>query len=189
MVSQAVAKIYVQGACDSVSPQDLLPDSRGIWDDDSFLGDCPPEVRGLYLYWAEKRGGKRLPARADIDPIEMREWLGRLLLYEVVAGDDGAADFRYRLVGSRLVHVFGADLTGKRVSEGSYMSDPAITLNNLRAVLANGRPRYRTDRLPGLSNRATTLERLFLPLASDGETPDMLLVFVPRVEIIVRQPS
>lgn len=159
----------------------------GIWDDDSFLGICLPEVRALHAYWSDRRHGRSMPGRADIDPVEMLGWLGRLLLYDILRGPDGAIDFRYRLVGTRLVHVFGADHTGKLVSGGSYLSDRSMTLHNLRAVAANARPRYRTDRLPGFANKARTQERLFLPLAADGETPDMLLVFVPRIEIVARQ--
>ena len=43
--------------------------------------DIPePRLRSLYDYWHSKMHGHDLPARADIDPLEMKQWLGNLML-------------------------------------------------------------------------------------------------------------
>src|SRR3546814_20953690 len=53
-----------------------------------------------------------MPDRADIDPNEMKPWLGNLMLVE--RKDDG--DYIYRLYGSTFVNQFKVDMTGKQVS-------------------------------------------------------------------------
>jgi len=37
-----------------------------------------PDARllGLFSYWNSKRNDRAMPARRDIDPIEMKAWLG-----------------------------------------------------------------------------------------------------------------
>ena len=51
-----------------------------------------PRLKSLYAYWQASRRGYPFPSRRDIDPIEMKEWLGNLLL---LACEPGA---RYRYV-------------------------------------------------------------------------------------------
>src|SRR5262245_53572554 len=94
---------------------------------------APPDIReqrlrGLWEYWSGKRDGVALPGRAAISPLEMRPWLGNLLLMDVV---DGGRDFRYRLHGTQLVQLFGADLTGKLVGE--------LMVRDVERLLAEGR--------------------------------------------------
>ena len=72
----------------------------------------------MYRYWAEKCGDRAMPARADIDPIEMPKHLLRgICIVDVVADE---RRYVYRLVGTGDVEVRGNDPTGKSVLEGFF---------------------------------------------------------------------
>ncbi len=140
-----------------------------------------PRLAALYDYWDAKRRGRPMPARADIDPLEMRPWLGNLLLIDV--GETG--QFLYRLYGTRFVDNFGHDMTGRSVDEL-----PADQQERVRAdyegVCADGQPRARLYTAlfdvpqPGTLQRrepqVVTWERLVLPLSDGAAHAAMLLV-------------
>jgi len=77
------------------------------------LGDNP-KFRDLLAYWERKRGARAMPRRADIDPLELKDHLGSLVIVEVLPGP---RRFRFRLVGTRVVEAYGRDSTGKTVEE------------------------------------------------------------------------
>lgn len=76
-----------------------------------------PDVRlmdDLLDYWNRKRAGRIGPRRADLDPAAIKAHLPHLVIVDVI---DGGKDFRFRLVGTRVVEGLGHDNTGKRFSE------------------------------------------------------------------------
>src|SRR6185437_105432 len=76
-----------------------------------------PDVRlvdDLLGYWDHKRSGRIGPRRAEIDPAEIRPHLPHLVMTDVI---DGGNDFRFRLIGTRIVEGLGHDNTGRRFSE------------------------------------------------------------------------
>jgi len=66
----------------------------------------------LIDYWDKQRGGRFAPSRDDIDPLDFPRLLAPMMLADVVTHEP--PDFRYRLCGTGIVDVHGADLTGKR---------------------------------------------------------------------------
>ena len=147
----------------------------GVWEDQLFLDSCDQRVVSLYRYWSAKRKGRAMPSRRDIDPIEMKRWLGRLALIDVADEPDG---LRWRLVGSELTIECGVDLTGKRIDEASYLGDTAVAYSALTDFAAKGTPRYRNDPLTAASGWFRSTERLYLPLSGDGSRVDMILLYV-----------
>lgn len=69
-------------------------------------------IQALYDYWNAVRGTRPAPARTDIDPRGVAAALGDIFLL-----DGPAADFRFRLAGSRVVAAVGQTLTGRRFEE------------------------------------------------------------------------
>lgn len=137
-------------------------------------------LRALYGYWAGKRAGRALPDRADIDPIEMKPWLGNLMLVERI--DDG--DYLYRLYGSTFVNQFKVDMTGKRVNELPE-KQAELLRHEYDAVVHSGIPMSRrytaTFDYTSRDKRSTwqverSWERLALPLTAGGPEVRMLLV-------------
>ena len=145
-----------------------------------------PRLAALYAYWDGKRRGRSIPARADLDPIEMRAWLGNLLLIDAMP--DGR--FVYRLYGTRFVDSFGLDMTGRDVDVLPEDQRDRVR-SDYEAVRDAGQPRARlytalfdsslsaqrpatatTVRAP----QVVTWERLVLPLGEQPGPVTMLLV-------------
>jgi hypothetical protein len=134
-----------------------------------------PRLRGLWAYWAGKRDGAALPGRAAISPLEMRSWLGNLLLMDVV---EGGRDFRYRLHGTQLVQLFGADLTGRLVG-----SLPVRDVDRLLAegrLVVSGRTWHYTEETVVAEKQHIAIAKLILPLAANGRDVDMMIVGIYR---------
>ena len=142
-----------------------------------FEGDIDrigePELRDLYCYWHEKRGGRGYPARADILPEEIARLLPYVMLVDVL---DEGRHFRFRLIGTDVA--IGVDPTGKlqheELPEGIYRDH--ITALFRRGAAGPGalysRSSYDYTRVEG----PRSVSRLFMPLAGDGETVDMMLI-------------
>jgi hypothetical protein len=68
-----------------------------------------PSTRAVFDYWDKKRAGRPAPARAEIDPTEIRHALGDTFML--------AADFvdqlRFRLAGTRVCALFGREIKGE----------------------------------------------------------------------------
>jgi hypothetical protein len=81
------------------------------------LGNLPERlgaVAARYVdYWLSLPKVKGVPARADLDPLAIREILPFFLLWELNRGHDS----KWRLVGSGIRDWFGRELTGRDVIE------------------------------------------------------------------------
>ena len=129
-----------------------------------------PELRRLHQLWEEKRGVCGLPARRDFDPVDLKFVLGRLLLLDVLPGPR----FRFRLHGADLARVAGYDMTGKFVEDLPNEENRRVLLARCQQLLAERRPVAARMRRP-LEGRRYNYEALWLPLADDGLTVNMLL--------------
>lgn len=134
-------------------------------------------LRELLDYWIGRRGDRSMPARPDIDPVDMRNLLGWLILI-----DRPEQRFRYRLVGTAICEISRIDITGQSV--GSY-PDPQMARmvhENCLQICQTLQPaacRYRQT----LNGTTVTLERLELPLGAADDRVDMILVgLVPLTE-------
>jgi hypothetical protein len=132
-----------------------------------------PKVRGMLAYYRSIVPSDRLPGRAHFDPIDVPGLLPNVWLLEP---ED--ARFHYRLMGTRVAAAFEADLTGRYVDEVHTKTGTAAMHAHLAGVVATRRPDYRRGRPNAWPiNAFLTLERLYLPLARDGATVDMILGF------------
>jgi hypothetical protein len=133
-----------------------------------------PKLAQLLDLWNRKRGGRSMPARRDIDTIELREWLGNLILVDV-AEDNGGA-YHYRVYGTKLVDLFGYELTGKAVSHFASMRQPLIA-GDYDRVRRDKTPVY-FDRQGVARGEAVRIQTLALPLSSTGAEVEMILAAV-----------
>jgi hypothetical protein len=156
------------------------------------IGDLPVDgaldARGrrLFEYWREKRGARKMPARADLEPADIPDLLPDIALVDVL---EAPPFLRYRLVGTRQCAARGFDPTGKPVTEGHLGRDlPGMreqVLANYRKVIDSGKPLFRDTSIAGHDNRGDILLggrliarfTLFLPLGCDGGTVDMVLIY------------
>ncbi|HWI27829.1 MAG TPA: PAS domain-containing protein [Stellaceae bacterium] len=149
---------------------------RALFTDVEFIDR--PDLRlmaELVEYWDRKRAGRIGPRRADIDPTEIAAHLAHIFMADVI---EGGADFRYRLIGTRIVEGLGRDNTGKRLSE-LYRDQPRA-LAQLKAVF-----RMQVERKAPLFTRGrvfwlpeATYRRFTgasMPLSDDGATVNIIL--------------
>jgi len=140
------------------------------------IGD--PGLAVLYAYWRGKKRGDVLPRRADIDPTELPGNLWPSLMLLDVVRDGANIRFRYRLVGTAFTHAFARDPTHEFVDEAlptrSGYRDYVVNL--CLEVIRIRKPIY-SENLFALDGQSVPMvtKRLNLPLASDGETIDMVL--------------
>jgi hypothetical protein len=144
-----------------------------------FLSSCRESTAAFYRYWDGKRRGRRMPSRADIDPLEMKSWLAGTALIDVKR--DPAAperyELRYRLIGTQPTRLRGRDVTGMLVTIGYFGANLDAALENYRLVIEEKTVVYDWDRTPSADGFAREGETLLLPLSADGEIVDMVLVY------------
>lgn len=131
--------------------------------------------RELFAYWSDRRPDlDRLPARRDIDPGAIPRLLGSIWMTDVVR-EDGEVRFRERLVGTGMVQLYGFETTGRwfeEIYEGRHLDRQLATY---RGIVAAGRPHLSRLGVQHPDREFLVYDRLILPLASDGRTPDILL--------------
>jgi hypothetical protein len=129
------------------------------------------KLEAFQAYWHEIRGERAMPARRDLDPLDIPKLLANVFLVDVLA--DG--DFRYRLVGDHIVERAGANFTGLKVSEVADEGSQPELRKLYAEVVAACEPQYR--QLP-YRMRYTRLrshyEVIVAPFSADGVRVDML---------------
>lgn len=158
------------------------PKRVGVWEDPGFLDVCDAKVARLFQLWNDKRGTRAMPARGDLDVLELREWIGSIALFDVL---HDPLDFRYRLFGSKIAAALGRDLTGRKISEEAVMDDHANALVALRDLIGRRTYRFRNDIISGARGGFLGRDRVYLPLSQDGERIDMLLLYFADMERVL----
>lgn len=130
-----------------------------------------PLVAEIYRYWLDCRGDRALPSRADIDPLAMRVALGNIALIEV---HRDPLRFRVRLAGTYQAARLGMDPTGMWMDEIPAPEYRDLLIGRLREVVARPEPLLAHNRQL-MDNHWYDYEALWLPLANDGQTVDMVL--------------
>jgi hypothetical protein len=116
-----------------------------------------------------------MPARADIDPVEMpKRLLPGISIVDVVADE---RRYVYRLVGTGDVEVRGNDPTGKSVLEGFFGPSAEDALSCYDKVVETRAALLDPTPFTAPSGKWVNEETLFMPLSDDGVTVNKILVF------------
>jgi hypothetical protein len=143
-------------------------------DIEARIAECHPDIRVIVAYWRAKAGARQMPKRSDIDPSELKSYLPRISLIDVVPD---ARRFVYRLVGTEEVALRGYDPTGKSVGEGYFGPNRELALEHYGYVVEHRAPFcYRGD-FEVEDGAIENEDVIFLPLSEDGETVNMILLF------------
>ncbi len=133
-----------------------------------------PQLTRAAALWEAKRGSRTMPARTDLTIRDLKFALPNLTFMDIVRGGEQLR-FRVRMMGSVLDELV-APVTGRFIDEvvpphfaGKWLAQwmPAVDGRKLRR--AAGRVEF-------AGRRWYVAESLYAPLASDGETPDILMV-------------
>ena len=136
-----------------------------------------PEIRHagltrLVALWREWAAESGLPSRALIQPETLRPWLGHLAIVELSRLPFRA---RYRLVGTVLNDLAGAELTGRYVDELYSKRIRREVMKAYAEVVDSRAPHYRHMRF-WLTRRTFGYHRLILPFTTDGRGVDICLL-------------
>lgn len=131
-----------------------------------------PRLTELYDYWLARLQPNRAMLRADLDPIDLPQFLSHLILSDV--GDNGHA-IRYRLVGTSIALAHGFDYTGwtiERLTSGATLE---FTQALYRWIVTEAVPVYSEGHFRWAGKEHRWTHRLHLPLTRNGSTIDMVL--------------
>ncbi len=144
-------------------------------------GAGPPDnadqrVRSFHEYWRSIRRGRPFPSRADFDPIDIPYLMPFVSLVDVRNGTQPR--FVYRLAGTKLVDLLKREVTWHPVGYGVKPEQLEFVLQRYSIVADTGAGIFQRDRMQEQSNDYTGIERLMLPLGSDGMHVDMIFSIV-----------
>jgi hypothetical protein len=133
-----------------------------------------PQTRAFFAYWESKRLGRVMPARRDLDPIEMKAWLPGIQLIDVF---ENPRRLVYRLVGQVEVEMRGFSHAGYNVEEAFFAVSKEDALCNYNLVIDSQTMVYDWARYATRSGFQTSQETIFLPLSDDGHQVNMVITY------------
>lgn len=122
--------------------------------------------RDLFAYWSKMRGNRMAPERGDIEPDAIRHMLGDSFF--LATGT--AANFPFRLAGTRLCALFGRELKSESFFNLWGPADQAVMRKLINAIVDEkvGVVAQVTGRTASGSPLVVNLELLMLPLLQRG---------------------
>src|SRR5215470_544539 len=137
------------------------------------LGD--PDLIRFYDYWVNLRGQRPMPSRRDIDPLQIPPgYLPDIMLIEV---SHDPRCYRYRLVGTHVVTASGEDRTGRSFEDVSFFKTNPTVMQQFERVVTSGEPLFSLEPFTNfITGRKYEVDRIMLPLSSDGRLVDTVLV-------------
>jgi hypothetical protein len=133
--------------------------------------DADSRLHQLYAYWEKKRGTLAMPARRDIEPMDLVPLLPHVMMVDVEEGPR----YRYRLFGTAVSEAFGSDPTGKYIDEVMVGNYKAFLLGLYNDLTASKKPIYSTSIYGGRREGQLWTQRLMLPLSSNGHDVDKVM--------------
>lgn len=142
------------------------------------LDQISPEdekLRWALAYWQSRRRDGLLPARKDVDIVELRPVVGTTHLVDVSADDP--AKYRFRIYGTAVRQVIQNYTTELVLGAWPSKALRDSVIEDYSAVAFTGTPSY--HHVVALIDYVTySYSRLILPMANDGRQVNMLLVCI-----------
>ena len=126
----------------------------------------------IFTYWASRRQGARLPARANIHPAHFKRHLPTISLIDVRSDPH---DYRLRLAGTGLYSVYGREITGRTLGEVYNSAAADYWRAELDKVVQERRPGVGVHNFAWRGAGHVSILWLRLPLSSNGADVDMIL--------------
>lgn len=124
--------------------------------------------------WVAARGQRAFPRRADIDPAILRAALPYVSMIDVVPGE--RVDFRYRLLGQRLIEGFGHNITGGLHSEFADKNLASWPFYEAyKRCVATGKPQDIDHAFRNRNQTPVRMRARVWPMSEDGTTVTGLL--------------
>ena len=145
------------------------------------------KIHQAFEYWRTIRRGKQVPARRDLDPVDIPHLLPYMYLTEI---HRTPLRIRYRLVGTMVCEIEGRDKTGLWMHEEDRLGDYERWLADYRTVMESRQPLFGHDDLDYFDRGRVGIEWAVFPLGDDGETVDMAfeLEIADDEQALLREP-
>jgi hypothetical protein len=125
----------------------------------------------LFTYWDKVRGNRSMPRRFEIEPGKIASILPSTFILERV----NAEAYRYRLAGTRVCEIFGAELRGTNFLDGWSASDRLSLVRHFAALAKQGAVEKIHMEAAPVAQPSTPFEVLLLPLLHTGDDIDRVL--------------
>ncbi len=120
------------------------------------------EQRELYDYWRACAQARPIPSRFDIDPVAIPHLLPGLSLLDLGADLES---LRYRLAGTRVGEIYGAEITGRAVFDIGFQHKKEYWRTVYKRVVTEAVPMQGAVRGPASGREHLLLLWLRLPLS------------------------
>ncbi|NQV61376.1 MAG: PAS domain-containing protein [Alphaproteobacteria bacterium] len=139
------------------------------------FADIPDDslIMRFYAYWRSIAKGAAMPARPDLDPIDIPKIIPWMFLIDVLRQPNGI-DFRYRLVGSRNAELVWQDGTGKLVGEAFPEATAALMRHSYMEVVERCQPLCWQASVPERNRAFIACYRALFPFSADGQTVNLI---------------
>jgi len=139
-----------------------------------------PATQILHDWWQGKRGTRAMPARAELDPLELKSILADLVLIDVRPMPGKSHTFTYRLAGTEIDSRFGIRLTGLTLDELPFGDAGASIRRQYEATVREQRPVFCCHSVVVAGKRYVEYERLVVPLS--GAVPGEVTALAAAVD-------
>ena len=146
------------------------------------LLSMPQKIRQGFFYWHSLKRGRLMPARHDVDPLDLKALLPNVILLDVIhqpaderdQGSLAGLDFRFRLVGTEVAARSARDYTGRRLADIPHMAPGTLFWQHREAVVRCRKPLYSTPSYVGPAKEIRSCHNLLMPLSEDGDRVNMI---------------
>lgn len=128
-------------------------------------------LQKLFEYWNVVRAGRLAPRRLEIEPASLAPILADTFMLERGDGDT----YPFRLAGTRLCEIFGAELRGADFLDGWSAADKATLVLNLNTVCSQAAVLRLASTAASDVHHTIDMETILLPLVHAGDTIGRLI--------------
>jgi hypothetical protein len=132
----------------------------------------PMELAPLYAYWQNKRSYRLMPSRGDVDPVDLRSVIARVSLVQI---NPTGPRFTFRVWGPSHVRRLHGPSCWKHVSDVKPPIYSRMTARHYELAIERATPVLH-DIVLSHKDLQFHYRRISLPLATDHQTTDMLLL-------------
>ncbi|WP_162938186.1 PAS domain-containing protein [Kiloniella sp. EL199] len=141
------------------------------------ISKLKPPLRIFLQYWEDKRRGvnvsAKLPSKDDIDPVDLRALLNKVMLFEVL---DGGKDFKIRICGQEVREILTVPVKGELLSDLEKQGVVVADMEAFRFIIASRKPLCEVDRsMAAVGRPHVNFQSVVVPLATDGTSVDFLM--------------
>jgi len=136
-----------------------------------------PLLRAAYDYWSDRCAGRPMPARRDLDPVDIPRLLPYVILVDVLSEEP--LDMRYRLIGTAVRDRIRIDMTRTRLLDVPGQGPGSVVWDTRARCVQTRAPVY-DDQTPyvGPSEYVRRVRQGHLPLSEDGRVVNMIMTVV-----------